>query len=560
APADATNASHILLSRAGYIRRVGAGIYDFLPLGYRVLRKIEAIVRQEMDATGGQEVHLPVLSPGELWAESGRLESMGEILMTLTDRRERTLVLGPTHEEVITDLVRREVHSYRDLPLLLYQIQTKFRDEPRPRGGLLRSREFLMKDAYSFDADWEGLDRSYESITRAYARIFARCGVPVLPVQADSGAIGGKESQEFLYLTDVGEDEALICAACGYAANREKATFRKPAAPAEELLPLEEIATPGQKTIDDLARFLGIPASRTLKAVFMLADGQPLFVAVRGDMQVNETKLQNALHAVSLAPMDDAAVTRYGLVAGSAGPAGLRGMRIVADEALLVSPNLVTGANKPDVHVKNVNYGRDWQADIVADIARARAGDACLECGAPLAARRGLEMGHVFKLGTVYSEAMQATFLDSEGESHAVVMGCYGIGVTRLLAALIEANHDERGIVWPLEVAPYAVYVVVLNADRPEVRVAANKLYAELQAAGLEPLMDDREESAGVKFNDADLLGMPLRLTLSPRNLQAGAIELKLRAGGEPRRVPLEESVVAVREALTELRGTAPPA
>lgn len=549
-PAEAETANHQLLLRACLMQQTAAGIYSFMPLGYRALRRIEEVIREEMDGIGGQEVHLPVLSPGELWEESGRLTSMGSILMTMLDRRERTLVLGPTHEEVITDLVRRNVQSYRDLPLLIYQIQTKFRDEARPRGGLLRGREFSMKDMYSFDQDWEGLDGNYDTIASAYQRIFDRCGVPTLPVQADSGAIGGKESQEFLYLTEIGEDEALICPNCHYAANAEKAAFRKRLAPAEAPLALEEVSTPGPKTIDDLMTFLAIPATRTLKAVFMEADGEPVFVAIRGDMHVNETKLRNALHAVELTPMDDAAVKRHGLVAGAAGPAGLSGMRIVADDALATAPNLVTGANKLDLHLRNVNYGRDWQAEVLTDIALAREGDGCPNCGTELEVRRGLEMGHVFKLGTVYTEAMHAGYLDESGETHPAVMGCYGIGVSRLLAAVIEQNHDERGIVWPASVAPYAVHVVVLNADKPDVRQAAGTLYADLRAAGLEPLFDDRDESAGVKFNDADLLGMPVRLTVSPRNLKAGAVEFKLRSGGEPEQVPVADVVARVRAAV----------
>src|SRR5579885_2129963 len=368
-PAEAETANHQLLLRAGLIQQTAAGIYSFLPLGYRALRRIEQVVREEMEAAGGQELHLPVLSPAELWEESGRITQMGGILMTVQDRRERTLVLGPTHEEVITDLVRRAVRSYRDLPLRLYQIQTKFRDEARPRGGLLRGREFVMKDLYSFDCDWTGLDASYAAMHAAYTRIFARCGVPALPVLADSGAIGGKESQEFLYLTAIGEDEALFCPNGDYAANAEKAAFRKPPVPAESPLPLDEVHTPGQKTIQDLAAFLDIPAARTLKAVFMQADGEPVFVAIRGEMQVNPVKLANVLQAATVEPLDEAAVARHGLVAGSAGPVGLTGMRIVADEALLQSPNLVTGANRPDWHLRNVNYGRDWQAEIVADVA-----------------------------------------------------------------------------------------------------------------------------------------------------------------------------------------------
>ncbi len=549
-PAEAESANHQLLLRARLIEQTAAGIYSFMPLGYRAIRRIEEIVREEMDDAGGQEVHLPALSPSELWEESGRIDEMGGILMTLTDRRERHLVLGPTHEEVITDLVRRNVQSYRDLPLLVYQIQTKFRDEARPRGGLLRAREFQMKDLYSFDKDWEGLDQSYDRMLAAYKRIFDRCGVPTLPVQADSGAIGGKESQEFLFLTDIGEDDALICPNCNYAANGEKATFQKPIAPAEAPEPLEEVSTPGQKTIEDLMAFLSIPAIRTLKAVFMQADGKPVFVAIRGDMTVNEIKLLNALHAVELAPMDEATVAKYSLVAGSAGPVGLTGMTIVADDALVESPNLVTGANKPDLHLRNVNYGRDWQAEIVTDIAQARDGDRCPNCGTRLEVRAGIEMGHVFKLGTRYSERMNANFLDESGNSHPCIMGCYGIGVSRMLAATIEANHDERGIVWPAEIAPYPVHIVALNADKPDVRAAADKLYADLRAAGLEPLYDDRDMAAGAKFNDADLLGMPIRLTVSPRNLANNAVEFKLRSATESEQIPLDRVIERVRAAL----------
>lgn len=545
APAEAETANHALLLRARMIDQLAAGVYTFLPLGWEVVRRVEEIIREEMNAAGGQEVHMPALQPRELWEESGRWHAFTG-LYTLRDRRDRWLVLGPTHEEVITDLARRLIQSYRDLPQRVYQIQSKFRDEPRPRGGLVRVREFIMKDLYSFDADWEGLDRSYAAMVQAYHNIFRRCGIPVVPVQADSGAIGGKDSQEFLFLTDIGEDTALICDGCGYAANAEKAVFQKPPAAPEEPLPLERLATPGQKTIDDLVRFTGRPHARTLKAVFYQADGRPVFVAIRGDLEVNEIKLKNALQAVELSLMDEAQVRARGLVAGSASPVGLEGITVVADDSAEHAPNLIAGANTPDVHYVNVNYGRDWRATIVADIALARDGARCAFCPGTLHERRGIEMGHVFKLGTVYSEKMGATYLDAAGNSRPLVMGCYGIGVGRIVAAAVEANHDERGIIWPDELAPYRVHLVGLNLDRPSVRETAERLYTELWAAGIRTLYDDRDESAGVKFADADLLGMPWRLTVSPRALERGGVELKRRTQTESELVPLTEGVAAL--------------
>src|SRR5581483_9116478 len=422
-------------------------------------------------------------------------ESMADVLFHLQDRRERDFVLGPTHEEVVVDLFKRQVRSYRDMPVLVYQLQTKFRDEARPRGGLMRVREFTMKDAYSFDADWDGLDVTYQAARAAYTRIFERCGIPTIPVLADSGAIGGKDSEEFMYLTEVGEDTILLCDSCGYAANEEKADHKKDELPFEEMLPLEKVSTPGQKTIDDLVEFLGVPHFKTLKAVFYEADGAPVFVAIRGDLEVNEAKLRNALKATQLALLDDDAVRRHGLVAGSASPGGLEGVKVVADDSALNAYNLVAGANEPDVHYRNVNYGRDWTAAVVADISLARAGNVCARCGGRLETKRGMEVGHVFKLGTVYTE-------------RPAVMGCYGIGVGRVFAGAIEANHDERGIIWPPEIAPFAVHLVGIGFDKPGVRETAEQLYAQLHDAGLEVLFDDREEgSAGVKFNDADLLG-----------------------------------------------------
>jgi len=551
APAEAESANHQLMLRAGLVQQLAAGIYSYLPTGWRVMRKIEQIIREEMDRAGGQEVIMPVVQPAELWEASGRAQTMGDVLFRLRDRRDRELVLGPTHEEVVVDLFKKQVQSYRDMPLMVYQIQTKMRDEARPRGGLMRVREFTMKDAYSFDADWDALDGSYQAARGAYTRIFDRCGIPTIPVQADSGAIGGKDSEEFMFLTEVGEDTILLCDTCGYAANEEKADHKKHELEHETPEPLEEVPTPGQKTIDDLVSFLGVPHYKTLKAVFYEADGQPAFVAIRGDLEVNEAKLRNALKAVDLALLDDEGVRKHGLVAGSASPVGLKGIKIVADDSVLNSSNLVAGANKPDVHYRNVNHGRDWTADIITDISLARAGNRCARCGGTLETKRGMEMGHVFKLGTVYTDKLAATFSDEAGELKPAVMGCYGIGVGRVFAGAIEANHDERGIIWPPELAPYDVHLVGLGFDKPGVRESAEQVYQQLVDAGLDVLYDDREDgSAGVKFNDADLLGMPVRVTVSPRSIENGGAEVKRRTEKDARVVGLGEAAGAVRSLL----------
>lgn len=550
ASSEAELQSHKLLLRAGLVSTFAAGLYAFTPLGWRVIRKIEQIIRDEMDATGAQEVRLPELNPVELWEQSGRAQTMGQTLFRLADRKERGFVLGPTHEEGMSLLASRHIQSYRDLPVTLYQIETKFRDEPRPRGGLVRLREFTMKDAYSFDAGWEALDESYAAAYNAYVRIFARAGVPVIPVAADSGAIGGKESQEFVYLTDEGEDEILLCPGCGYAANAEKAEFTPPAPISSEPAAMEKVATPGQKTIADLARFLGIEERQTVKAVFYKADGQPVFVAIRGDLDVNEVKLKNALKAQDVEPMDEAMVKRLGLVAGSASAVGLTGMKIVADPTAVEAANLVAGANEDGFHYLNTNHGRDWKADLVANIALAREGDHCANCGTALEVRRGMEMGHVFKLGTLYSESIGVQYLDEAGERRPCVMGCYGIGVERMLAAIIESNHDDNGIIWPADVAPYHAHVVVLNGDQEAVASALEQIETAADAARLSLLVDDRPDSAGIKFKDADLLGMPARLTLSPRSLEKGGVEFRNRRTGETSVVPLAEAVSAIRGAL----------
>ena len=549
-PADAETASHRLSVRAGLIAPLAAGVYSILPMGWRAIKKIEQVIREEMDAAGGQELHMPVLQPTEIWDETGRREKMGDTMFALKDRRGRDLVLGPTHEEVITHLVRQNVSSYRDLPLRPYQIQTKFRDELRPRAGLLRVREFDMKDMYSFDTDEEGFDQSYRRIMEAYRNVFSRCGLPSLTVEADSGAIGGKDSHEFILPAASGEDHILTCASCDYAANQERAKSVKPAGPAAEPLPMEKVATPGAKTIEEVSRFLGVPKAQTLKAVFYAIDGEVVFVNIRGDLEVNEVKLKNLLKATELRLASDAEVEAAGLVAGSASLVGLSGrVTSVADDSITMGANFAVGANEPDAHYRNANYPRDFTVDVVADIANAEEGHGCPNCGHPLEDIRGIEVGHIFKQGTIFSEALGANYLDAEGVQHPVVMGAYGIGVGRLLAAAIEQNHDEKGIVWPAPIAPYQAHLVALG-NSPEVAAEADRVYEELRQAGIETLYDDREESAGVKFNDADLLGMPVRVTVSQRNLKNGQVELKPRASDEATTAPREGVLEAVRGML----------
>jgi len=523
------------------VQQVAAGVYAYLPLAWKTLRKIERIIREEMDAAGGQEVSMPVLQPLEMWEASGRDRAFGKSLFTLTDRRDRKLALGPTHEEVVTDLARRSIRSYRDLPLMLYQIQTKFRDEARPRGGLVRVREFTMKDLYSFDADEEGLDRSYQTMLQAYKNIYERCGLEAVLVEADSGAIGGKDSHEFMLLADSGEDEILYCRGCGYSANAEKATFKKGTPGEEPLLALEEVATPGARTIEEVSAFLGVPTEKTLKAVFYAADGEIVFVTIRGDLGVNEVKLKNTLKCAELRLAGDDEVRAAGLVAGSASAVGLQGIKVIADDSILLGQNFVVGANKDGAHLKNANYPRDFGVDVVADIAQAAAGHTCPACDGELVSARGIEVGHIFKLGTVFSERQGCLFLDEKGNQKAAVMGCYGIGIGRLLAAAIEQNHDDKGIVWPAPIAPYHVYMCVLDMEDAEVAAAAGKLYTGLVEKGLEVLFDDRSDSAGVKFNDADLLGMPVRVVVSRRTLKSNGAEIKRRNEREARVVQLED-------------------
>jgi prolyl-tRNA synthetase len=549
-PTEAETVSHQLLLRAGMVSQVAAGVYSYLPLGWRAIKKIENIIRDEMDKAGGQELMMPVLQPLELWQETGRAQSFGKGLFILSDRRERPLVLGPTHEEVLTRMVSHNVQSYRDLPLLLYQIQTKFRDEPRPRGGLIRVREFTMKDLYSFDTDEDGLGQSYNKMIEAYQNIYSRCELPNLLVEADSGAIGGKDSHEFMVIAESGEDEIIYCDRCQYTANVDKAQSIKGRIEGGEPLPLEEVATPGYYTIEEVSAFLKVPQSHTFKAVFYVADGQLVFVVIRGDLEVNEIKLKHTLDCNELRMATEAEVSASGIVAGSASPIGISGIKIIADDSITSGTNFVAGANKPDTHLKNVNHPRDFKADIMADIARAQAGEGCPRCSGELLSTHGIEVGHVFKLGTFLSERLGGYFVDERGTSHPIVMGCYGIGLGRLLAAIIEQKHDDKGIVWPLSTAPYHIYLCPLYREGSRVSEMAENLYAELEAVGLEVLFDDREESPGVKFNDADLLGIPIRVTISPRTLETDSVEVKWRSQKESELMPLEGVATRLKELI----------
>ncbi|MGC8787281.1 MAG: proline--tRNA ligase, partial [Anaerolineae bacterium] len=521
-PAEAELISHQLSLRAGLIRPLAAGIYSYLPLGWRVLRKIERIMREEMDAIGGQEMHMPVVNPAEIWRATGRYDAPapGPALVRFRDRTNHDMVLAMTHEEVVADLLRREITSYRQLPFMIYHIQTKFRDEPRSRGGLIRTREFTMKDAYSCHPDFDSLDEFYPQMYQAYVNIFRRCGIRALPVAADSGVMGGAISHEFVVPSAAGEDTLVLCAHCGYAANTEKATFAKPAGVSENELPLQEIATPGCKTIADVAAFVGVPTHQTLKALFYTTEGGEIVMAmIRGDLEANLVKLANALGGAELRPSTEAELRAAGLVPGYASPVGLSGLRVIADDSITMGSNFVAGANKEGYHLKNVNYPRDFAVTAVTDIAMARAGDRCPQCSHPLQTMQGIEVGHLFKLGTRYSEALGATYLDRNGQERPIVMGSYGIGTGRLMAAIIEENHDEHGIIWPDSVAPYQLHLLSLGATQPEVHAAAEQLYHHLLETGYEVLYDDRDESAGVKFNDADLIGIPWRITVSRKTL-----------------------------------------
>lgn len=536
-PAEAEIASHRLMYRAGLIRKSAGGMYSYLPLAWRTIRKIEQIIREEMDAAGGQEIMMPILQPSELWEESGRWGAYGAEMIRVKDRHDREFCMGPTHEEMITALVRDELRSYKQLPVLLYQIQDKFRDERRPRFGVMRSREFIMKDLYSFDKDVEGMNESYRKMSVAYTNIFTRCGLDFRAVEADSGAIGGGHSEEFTVLAPEGESRIACCDACSYAASDEKAALRPIDAPDEAELPLEKVATPHTSTIALLAEYLKIPVEKTIKAVAYQTEDDTLILAfLRGDHEVNEVKLANAVPgARELRMADEDAIRAVGGCPGFMSPIGVKeGTHIVVDETAMRMHNAVSGANEADFHYTNVNPKRDFGAVTVADIRLVEEGDACPVCEqGHLHIGRGIEAGQIFALGTKYSAAMGATFLDEAGKAQPLQMGCYGIGVGRTMAAAIEQNHDEHGIIWPRAIAPYEVVVVAVNAKVEEQLAYAEEIYEELRAAGVDVLLDDRRERAGVKFNDCDLIGYPVRIAIGPKTLENGSIEVKIRRTGE---------------------------
>lgn len=557
-PNEAEIPSHILLLRTGMIRKLVSGVYGFMPLGWRSVRKIEDIIRQEMDATGAQEIHMSAVQPAELWQESGRWFAYGPELWRLKDRNGRDFCLGPTHEEIFTDLIRNDVSSYRQLPMNLYQIQTKYRDEARPRFGLMRSREFIMKDAYSFDKDFAGLDESYRTMYDAYDRIFTRCGLTFRPVEADTGAIGGSNSHEFTAISEVGESEIAYCEQCSMAATTERAECVD-AKPQEDVteLPMEEVHTPETKTIEEVANFLNISQDQTIKALLFVTYDEETneengYVAafIRGDRELNMIKLVNALgiaeHSIEFAD-EEKMHEATGCVGGFTGPCGLHDCTIVVDSELPGLKNLCAGACKEDHHLINVNYGRDYKGDIVTDLKVLKEGDPCPCCGAPVKHARGIEVGQVFKLGTKYSEAMGASYADENQKEQPIVMGCYGIGVTRTLAAVVEQHHDENGIIWPMSVAPYHVIITLVKPDDEVQAAAAEKIYEELLAAGVEVLLDDRKERPGVKFKDADLLGIPVRITVG-KLARDGKVEFKLRRDAEKEEITVEEAIARAVE------------
>ncbi|MCI0346586.1 MAG: proline--tRNA ligase [Chloroflexi bacterium] len=552
-PAEAEMPSHRLLLRAGYLRQLGSGIYSLLPLGKRVSDRVEQIVREEMDAIGGQEMEMPVVHPAEVWKESGRYFKIGPELLRFKDRGERDMVLAFTHEEIVALLLRELVQSYRQLPKIVYHFQTKFRDEPRSRGGLIRVREFVMKDSYSCDLDDAGLDESYRKHYAAYERIFERLGLDAIVVGADVGVMGGSGAHEFMVLNEAGEDTLVLCDSCGYADNQQIASVGKPDPEPEDLLPMEDVETPDATTIDALAAFLGVPTSRTAKAAFFVTgDGRFVVAIVRGDYDVNETKLVNTIKARGgLRPAHLEEIKARGMEAGYGSPLGARDAVVVVDELVGRSPNLVAGANRVGWHVKNVNVPRDYTPDHVAEITNAREGDPCPRCGSQVKLRKGIEVGNIFKLGTDFTNAFGSMYLGEDGERHPIVMGSYGIGLGRNVACIVEAHHDEKGIAWPDEVAPYPAHLVTIGGAR-EARVVkvAERLHEVAATAGREVLYDDREESPGVKLTDAELLGMPWIVTVSPRSLAAGGVELTRRATGERTTVDLETIEGYLRDGL----------
>jgi prolyl-tRNA synthetase len=543
-PADAEMVSHKLLVRAGYVRQLGSGIYSLLPLGFAVTQRVEQVIREEMNAIGGQEMEMPVVHPAELWKESGRYQKIGPELLRFKDRGGRDMVLAMTHEEVVANLLRDIVKSYRQLPAIVYHFQTKFRDEPRARGGLIRVREFVMKDSYTLDADEAGLDHGYQLHYEAYEKIFARLGMKTVVVGADVGIMGGSLAHEFMVINEHGEDTLVLCDACGYAANQQIAAPTKPEPAAEEPLPTEEVATPAADTIAALAEHLGVGTDHTAKATFFVTgDGRMVTAVVRGDFEVNETKLGNAVKAVGgMRPAHPEEIQAAGMESGYASPIGAHDTVVVVDDLVARSPNLVAGANRHGYHLLNVNHGRDYTADLVVDIANAREGDPCPQCGQPLVLRHGIEVGNIFKLGTDFTEKLGATYLAEDGSRQLVVMGSYGIGLGRNVACIVEEHHDDKGIIWPREVAPYPAHLVALGATRnPAVAEAAEGLYQRLTDAGVNVLYDDRDESPGVKLTDAELLGMPTIVTISTRSLAGGGAEVTDRATGEREVRPLAD-------------------
>jgi prolyl-tRNA synthetase len=553
-PSDAEVVSHQLMLRAGMIRKLAAGIYNYLPLGLRAIRKVENIVREEMNRAGAIEILMPAVQPAELWQESQRWEQYGKELLRFRDRKDAEFCMGPTHEEVVTDLVRREVKSYRQMPLNLYQIQGKFRDEIRPRFGLMRGREFIMKDAYSFDVDEKAADLSYDRMYRAYRRIFERCGLKFRAVEADTGSIGGSYSHEFMVLAESGEDAIVSCNACEYAANVEKAEARGLAAPVHaEPRPLEKVATPEKRTIEEVSAFLGVQPASMVKSLVLVADGEPVLALLRGDHDLNEIKLKNLLGCKELEMAGDDVVAKVtGAPTGFAGPVGLK-VRIVADLAVQGMRNFVTGGNAVDLHLKNVNLERDFNVTRFADIRNVVHGDSCPRCDeGNLEMWRGIEVGHVFKLGVKYSKSLKATYLDAEGKEQTIFMGCYGIGIGRTVAACIEQNNDENGIIFPIPIAPFQCIVSALNLKDDAVREASEEIYFRLIEEGIEVLLDDRDERPGFKFKDADLIGIPLRIVVGGKNLAEGKVELKERRGGVVELLSPEEAVTKVKEMVAE--------
>ncbi|HVO65738.1 MAG TPA: proline--tRNA ligase [Syntrophales bacterium] len=535
-PSDAEIISHQLMIRAGMIRKLTSGIYSYLPLGYRIIQKVERIIREEMNRAGAQEVFMPMVQPRELWEESGRWSHYGKELLRFRDRNERECCLGPTHEEVITDLVRNEIKTYRHLPKNLYQIQTKFRDEIRPRFGVMRCREFSMKDAYSFDADEKGVDVSYKKMFDAYSKIFGRCGLKFRAVEADTGNIGGSFSHEFMVMAETGEDALCFCSICEYAANLEKAEIAMPEKrqiSGEEFLPLELVHTPNMKSIEEVSEFLHVDPTNVVKTMIYSADSVPVAILVSGDKELNEIKVKNFLNCDVLEMADEKMIYDVtGAPRGFAGAIGIKS-KIIADYSLMNMKNFVMGANKEDYHVKNVNIGRDLAVATFADLRIAVDTDMCPRCGSSLKFARGIEVGHVFKLGTKYSKTMKATYLDKSGKEQYMVMGCYGIGVGRTVAAAIEQNHDENGIIWPVPMTPFHVIITPINVNDDDIKKISEDLYITLLERGIEVILDDRDERAGVKFKDADLIGIPLRITIGKKLLTDGKLEVKIRRSGE---------------------------